>query len=114
MLVSGIFSVTKMHKAEHINLYKHTKLDLLAKIFAKTLDLQVNLCYNIDRNKDRGQSPKHERMVTMKRYFKTVDNKLIEISKDEADAMEKRNNELFASGDFSKMLEIEIPLVIEQ
>lgn len=50
----------------------------------------------------------------MKRYFKTVDSKLVEISKDEADAMEKRNNELFASGDFSKMLEIEIPLVIEQ
>lgn len=50
----------------------------------------------------------------MKRYFKTVDNKLVEISKDEADAMEKRNNELFESGDFSKMLEIEIPLVIEQ
>lgn len=62
----------------------------------------------------RAKTHRHERMVTMKRYFKTVDNKLVEISKDEADAMEKRNNELFASGDFSKMLEIEIPLVIEQ
>ncbi len=50
----------------------------------------------------------------MKKYFKTVNNKLIEISKNEADEMEKRNNELFASGDFSKMLEIEIPLVIEK
>lgn len=57
MLVSGIFSVTKMYKAKHINLCKHTKLDLLAKIFAKPLDLQVNLCYNIGRNKEQGQKP---------------------------------------------------------
>lgn len=58
MLVSGIFGVTKMYKVEHINLCKHTKLDLLAKIFAKLLDLLVNLCYNIDRNKEQGRKPK--------------------------------------------------------
>ena len=50
----------------------------------------------------------------MKKYYKTVDSKLVEISKKEADIMEKKNKELFESGDFSKMLEIEIPLVIEQ
>lgn len=57
MLVLGIFSVTKMYKVEHINLCKHTKLDLLAKIFAKTLDLLVSMCYNIDRNKEQGRKP---------------------------------------------------------
>ena len=68
--------------------------------------------YNIDKIRDTNHKP--QEVSDMKRYFKTVDNELVEISKDEADAMEKRNNELFASGDFSKMLEIEIPLVIEQ
>lgn len=55
MLVLGIFSVTKMYKAKHINLCKHTKLDLLVKIFAKLLDLQVNLWYTIIKEKDRGR-----------------------------------------------------------
>jgi hypothetical protein len=68
--------------------------------------------YNKSTVRDTNHRP--QEVSDMKRYFKTVDNKLVEISKDEADAMEKRNNELFASGDFSKMLEIEIPLVIEQ
>ena len=63
MLVLGIFSVTKTHKAKHINLCKHTKLDVLAKIFAKLLDLLANLCYNIDRNKDRGRKPKTDEEV---------------------------------------------------
>ena len=53
----GIFSVTKIHKVKYINLCKYTKLDLLVKIFAKSLDLQVNLCYNIDRNKEQGRKP---------------------------------------------------------
>ena len=57
MLVLGIFSVTKMYKAEHSNLCKHTKLDLLAKIFAKVLDLLVNLWYTIIKVKDRGRKP---------------------------------------------------------
>ena len=50
----------------------------------------------------------------MKRYYKTVDKKLVEITKAEAEEMKKRNEELFNSGDFQKMLEIEIPLVIEK
>lgn len=50
----------------------------------------------------------------MKRYFKAVDEQLVEISKAEAVEMAKRNEELFNSGDFQKMLDIEIPLVIEQ
>lgn len=50
----------------------------------------------------------------MKRYYKSIDGKPVEISKAEADEMTKRNEELFNSGDFQKMLEIEIPLVIEK
>lgn len=76
------------------------------------IDILNSICYNIVKIRDTNHRP--QEVSDMKRYFKTVDNKLVEISKDEADAMEKRNNELFASGDFSKMLEIEIPLVIEQ
>lgn len=76
------------------------------------LEYNRNFDYNIDTTREH--DPKPQEVSDMKRYFKTVDSKLVEISKDEADAMEKRNNELFASGDFSKMLEIEIPLVIEQ
>lgn len=50
----------------------------------------------------------------MKRYYKTVNGKPVEITKAEADEMARRNEELFNSGDFQKMLEIEIPLVIEK
>lgn len=76
----------------------------------------MNITENSDiiRSTVRDTNHRPQEVRDMKRYFKTVDSKLVEISKDEADAMEKRNNELFASGDFSKMLEIEIPLVIEQ
>lgn len=50
----------------------------------------------------------------MKRYYKTVNKQLVEITKAEADEMTRRNEMLFNSGDFQKMLEIEIPLVIEK
>jgi hypothetical protein len=50
----------------------------------------------------------------MKRYYKTVDSKPVEITKAEADEMERRNEELFNSGDFKKMMMIEIPLVVEK
>ena len=57
MLVLGIFGVAKVYKAEHINLCKHTKLDLLAKIFAKVLDLLASMWYTIIKEKDRGRKP---------------------------------------------------------
>lgn len=50
----------------------------------------------------------------MKHYYKTVNSKPVEITEAEAKAMQQRNIELFNSGDFQKMLEIEIPLVIEK
>jgi len=78
------------------------------------LPLEYNRKIDYNKSTTREHDPKPQEVSDMKRYLKTVDNKLVEISKDEADAMEKKNNELFASGDFSKMLEIEIPLVIEQ
>lgn len=50
----------------------------------------------------------------MTRYYKTgSDGKPQEISKQEAEEMARRNKELFESGDFQKMLEIEVPLKVE-
>lgn len=52
-------------------------------------------------------------------YYKTgADRKPQEISKQESDEMVKRNQDIFNQvlngGDFSKLLEIEIPLKIER
>lgn len=49
----------------------------------------------------------------MTKYYKSVNGKAVEITEQEADEMEKRNQELFESGDFQKMLEIEVPLKVE-
>lgn len=55
----------------------------------------------------------------MTRYYKTgADRKPQEIRKQEADEMVKRNQDIFNQvlngADFSKLLEIEIPLKIER
>lgn len=50
----------------------------------------------------------------MTRYYKTgADGKPQEISKQESEEMARRNKELFETGDFQKMLEIEVPLKVE-
>lgn len=49
----------------------------------------------------------------MTKYYKSVNGKPVEITEQEADEMARRNKELFESGDFQKMLEIEVPLKVE-
>ena len=49
----------------------------------------------------------------MTKYYKSVNGKPQEISKQEAEEMARRNKELFETGDFQKMLEIEVPLKVE-
>lgn len=49
----------------------------------------------------------------MTKYYKSVNGKPHEITKQEAEEMARRNKELFESGDFQKMLEIEVPLKVE-
>lgn len=49
----------------------------------------------------------------MTKYYKSVNGKPVEITEHEANEMAKRNKELFESGDFQKMLEIEVPLKVE-
>ena len=52
--------------------------------------------------------------MTMTKYYKTgADGKQQEITRQEAEEMERRNKELFKTGDFQKMLEIEVPLKVE-
>lgn len=46
----------------------------------------------------------------MTKYYKSVNGKPVEITEQEANEMARRNKELFESGDFQKMLEIEVPL----
>ena len=50
----------------------------------------------------------------MTKYYRSVNGQPVEISESEAKAQEIRNTELFNSGDFQKMLEIEIILKIEK
>lgn len=49
----------------------------------------------------------------MTKYYKSVNGKPVEITEQEANEMARRNKELFESGDFQKMLEIEVPLKVE-
>lgn len=50
----------------------------------------------------------------MTKYYKTgADGKPQEITEQEAEEMARRNMELFETGDFQKMLEIEVPLKVE-
>ena len=49
----------------------------------------------------------------MARYYRSVNGKPIEITKEEADAQAIKNVELFNSGDFNKMLDIEVILKID-
>lgn len=52
--------------------------------------------------------------MTMTKYYKTgADGKPQEITRQEAEEMARRNKELFETGDFQKMLEIEVPLKME-
>lgn len=50
----------------------------------------------------------------MTKYYRTVNGKPVEITEQEAKEQEKKNQKLFDSGDFSKMMEIEIILKIEK
>lgn len=50
----------------------------------------------------------------MTKYYRTVNGKPVEISESEAKAQEIRNMKLFDSGDFQKMLEIEVILKVEK
>lgn len=50
----------------------------------------------------------------MTKYYRSVNGKPVEITEQEAKEQEKKNQELFNSGDFSKMLEIEVILKIEK
>lgn len=49
----------------------------------------------------------------MTKYYKSVNGKPVEITEQEANEMARRNKELFESGDFQNMLEIEVPLKVE-
>lgn len=49
----------------------------------------------------------------MTKYYKSVNGKPVEITEQEAEEMARKNKELFESGDFQKMLEIEVPLKVE-
>lgn len=50
----------------------------------------------------------------MTKYYRSVNGKPVEITEQEAKEQEKKNQDLFNSGDFSKMMEIEIILKIEK
>lgn len=50
----------------------------------------------------------------MTKYYRSINGKPVEISESEAKAQEIRNMELFNSGDFQKMLEIEVILKVEK
>lgn len=50
----------------------------------------------------------------MTKYYRSINGKPVEITESEAKAQEARNMELFNSGDFQKMLEIEVILKIEK
>lgn len=50
----------------------------------------------------------------MIKYYRSINGKPVEISENEAKAQELKNIELFNSGDFQKMLEIEVILKIEK
>ena len=53
-------------------------------------------------------------MIDMTKYYRTVDGKPVEITEQEAKEQEKKNNDLFNSGDFSKMFDIEVILKIKK
>lgn len=50
----------------------------------------------------------------MTKYYRSINGQPVEISESEAKAQEIRNMELFNSGDFQKMLEIEVILKVEK
>ena len=50
----------------------------------------------------------------MTKYYRSLNGQPVEISESEAKALEIKNMELFNSGDFQKMLEIEVILKIEK
>lgn len=50
----------------------------------------------------------------MTKYYRSINGKPVEITENEAKAQEIRNMELFNSGDFQKMLEIEVILKVEK
>ena len=50
----------------------------------------------------------------MTKYYRTVDGEPVEITEQEAKEQEKKNNDLFNSGDFSKMFDIEVILKIKK
>lgn len=50
----------------------------------------------------------------MTKYYRSINGKPVEITEQEAKEQEKKNQELFDSGDFSKMMEIEIIFKIEK
>lgn len=64
----------------------------------------------------RGGKPPHnlKGMIDMTKYYRTVDGKPVEITEQEAKEQEKKNNDLFNSGDFSKMFDIEVILKIKK
>ena len=49
----------------------------------------------------------------MAKYYRSVNGKPAEITKEEADVQAVKNMELFNSGDFNKMLGIEVILKID-
>lgn len=64
-------------------------------------------------NHSKGIAPNKKEDKIMK-YYRSINGKPCEITEQEAKEQERKNKELFESGDFQKMLEIEIILVIEQ
>jgi hypothetical protein len=61
-----------------------------------------------------GAKPTTDRRYIMTKYYRSVNGKPVEITEQEAAAQEQKNKELFESGDFQKMLEIEIILKIDK
>jgi hypothetical protein len=67
----------------------------------------------ITETRTKGEAQKQE-VNTMTKYYRSVNGKPVEITEQEAKEQEKKNQKLFDSGDFSKMMEIEIILKIEK
>lgn len=81
-----------------------TKYSIKTYIFIHNISIYLYI--------EKENNPKHERTVRVMKYYKSVNGKPHEITEQEAKEQEKTNKELFESGDFQKMLEIEIILKI--
>lgn len=66
-----------LYNSSVLVLCMYTKVSFVLFFVSFFLDNDTYICYNIDRNKEQGRSPQHERMVTMMNAIEKINELMI-------------------------------------